>query len=69
MSDAASETSASPASPPPPFVESDAGRTELPYDEGKVPLYVALVWVAFIVAYFVGVLTLVLPDLRAWMGR
>ena len=66
MSDVGSEA---PKGSEPTFVESDGGKTRLPYDNGGLPFYVALAWVAFIVAYFVGVMTLVLPDLRAWMAH
>ena len=65
MTDSASEASEK----DPPFVESDQHRTRLPYDVGGVPLYVALPWVAFIIAYIVVMSIVALPDLRAWLGR
>jgi len=52
-----------------PFVEDDASQTLLPYDNGGVPLYIALAWVTFIVTYIVVVFLVVIPDLRAWLGH
>ena len=54
---------------PRPFVEDDSRATELPYDKGGVPLYIALAWAAFIVAYITVMSMVALPDLRAWLGR
>jgi hypothetical protein len=70
MSVVESETAEkSPEGSPPPFVESETAETLLPYDKGGVPIYVAVAWVGIIIAYVTGVLTLVIPDLRAWMAR
>jgi hypothetical protein len=52
-----------------PFVEDDSHQTELPYDKGGVPLYIALAWAIFIVAYITVMSVVALPDLRAWLGR
>jgi hypothetical protein len=52
-----------------PFVEDDSHQTELPYDKGGVPLYIALAWAVFIVAYITVMSIVALPDLRAWLGR
>jgi len=52
-----------------PFVEDDSHQTELPYDKGGVPLYIALAWAIFIVAYITVMSVMALPDLRAWLGR
>jgi len=51
------------------FVENDASQTLLPYGDGGVPIYIAVAWVAFIVAYGTAIALLILPDLRAWMGQ
>jgi hypothetical protein len=51
------------------FEEHDASQTMLPYGNGGVPFYVAVIWVGFIIAYVTGVVALVLPDLRAWMAN
>ena len=66
MSDSASDPSTEAAAP---FVENDQRRTELPYDKGGLPFYVAIAWVGIIVAYVVVMSVLALPDLRAWIGR
>ena len=51
-----------------PFVEDDSHQTELPYDKGGVPLYIALAWAVFIVTYITVMSVVALPDLRAWLG-
>ena len=51
------------------FVEHDERETQLPYDKGGVPFYIALLWVGFIVAYVVVMAMLALPDLRAWLKQ
>jgi hypothetical protein len=50
------------------FVEHDDRATLLPYDKGGVPIYIALLWVAFIITYIVVMTLVALPDLRSWMG-
>ena len=65
MTGSESKTSAEEASRP--FVEDDAHPTDLPYDKGGVPLYIALAWAAFIVAYITVMSMVALPDLRAWL--
>jgi hypothetical protein len=52
-----------------PFVEDDAHQTELPYDKGGVPIYIAIAWAAFIITYITVMSIIALPDLRAWLGR
>lgn len=52
-----------------PFVEDDRKRTRLPFDNGRVPFYIAILWVGFIVAYVTVMSLLALPDLRHWMAR
>jgi hypothetical protein len=52
-----------------PFVEDDSHPTELPYDKGGVPLYIALAWAVFIVTYITVMSMVALPDLRDWLGR
>jgi hypothetical protein len=52
-----------------PFVEDDTHRTELPYDKGGVPIYIALAWAGFIIAYIAVMSMIALPDLRAWLAR
>jgi hypothetical protein len=66
MTGSESKTSADDARP---FVEDDAHQTQLPYDKGGVPLYIALAWAAFIVAYITVMSMVALPDLRAWLGH
>ena len=51
------------------FVESDERETNMPYDKGGVPVYIAILWVGFIVTYVVVMSLLALPDLRAWLAR
>lgn len=69
MTDSESEASAKGPAKSLPFVESDAARTELPYDNGGVPIYIALAWVAFIITYLVVMSVVALPDLRAWLAH
>jgi len=66
MSDAESESrGAGEASAP--FTEADHRETPMPYGEGGVPFYIAVLWVAFIVTYIVFMSFVALPDLRAWI--
>lgn len=51
-----------------PAVESDDRPTRFGYGDGGVPLYVGLVWVAFIVCYLVVMSVVALPDLLAWIS-
>jgi hypothetical protein len=62
MSSAGSE----PTGDLPPFEESESRRTRLDYDAGGVPIYVAVLWVVFLVSYVVYMLIYGLPDLTAW---
>ncbi len=48
------------------FVERDDKATELGYGDGGTPLYIGILWVAFIIAYIAVMVWLALPDLRAW---
>jgi len=66
MSDAASDQA---KAEPEPFIERDDRETLLPYDKGGVPLYVALLWVGFIIAYIVVMSLVALPDLKSWMAH
>ncbi len=50
------------------FTEDDRRETLLPYGDGGVPFYVAVLWAAFIVVYIVFMAVMALPDLRAWMA-
>ena len=59
-SDAASETR---------FIERDDKETELGYDTGGVPFYVAVLWALLIVAYLVVMFTLQMPDFLAWQKQ
>lgn len=52
----------------PAFVESDREATELPFDKGGVPIYIAIVWVVFLAAYVIYMVTYALPDFSAWGG-
>jgi hypothetical protein len=63
MSDGASKPSDEP------FVEHDDRETIMPYDKGGVPVYIALLWVAFIITYIVVMSLVALPDLRSWMAH
>lgn len=49
-----------------PFVESDDAATAMTYDHGKVPLYVAAVWLVLLISYAIYMVSLALPDLSAW---
>ncbi len=70
MKDAASDVPTTRASDShAPFVESESHKTRLPYDDGGVPLYVAVAWAAFIVAYITIMSTVMLPDLLAWLSN
>ncbi len=51
------------------FVEDDGRETSMPMGHARVPIYIALAWVGFIVAYVVVMSVLALPDLRAWLSR
>lgn len=65
MSDAASEHGTKDE----PFVERDDRETILPYDKGGVPVYIALLWVGFIITYIVVMSLVALPDLRSWIAH
>lgn len=65
MSDSGSDRVPAPAEPER-FVEQDHEETRLGYGDGKVPFYIVLAWVLFLVAYVVAMSLLALPDLRAW---
>ena len=52
-----------------PFVERDDRETVIPYDKGGVPIYIALLWVGFIITYIVVMSLIALPDLRAWINH
>jgi hypothetical protein len=49
------------------FVERDDAETPLPFGSGGVPLYIAVLWVGFVIAYVTVMSLLALPDLRAWL--
>jgi hypothetical protein len=51
------------------YVEHDERETRLSYGGGKVPLYVGLLWLVFILTYVGVMVALALPDLRAWSSR
>ena len=50
------------------FVEYDDQQTELGYDSGGIPLYILILWIAFIGVYIVAAATLTFPDLFEWIG-
>jgi hypothetical protein len=52
-----------------PFIERDDRETTMAYDTGRIPLYIVVAWVCFIVAYVVVMAIVALPDLRAWMAH
>ncbi len=58
------------SAPPPgdkPFLEQDGEKTVIPYDKGGLPIYIALAWVGFIIAYVTVMSLVALPDLKAWL--
>ena len=69
MTDSASDAPGSAREPTGSFVENDSARTQLPYDRGGVPIYIALAWVAFIITYVVVMSLVALPDLRSWLEQ
>jgi hypothetical protein len=64
-----SESESKPENQEESFVEGDERETMLGYGEGKVPWYVAVVWVGFILTYAAVMAVLALPDFRAWASR
>jgi hypothetical protein len=48
------------------LVESEDRGTEMTYDRGGVPLYVAVAWVTFLVVYVIYMVIYGLPDFSAW---
>lgn len=52
----------------PAFIESDHAETEMPFDKGGVPLYVAIVWVIFLACFVTYMVFYALPDFSAWGG-
>jgi hypothetical protein len=66
---AASKEAAPPVDVERPFVEEDSTKTVIPYDKGGLPIYIALAWVAFIIAYVTVMSIVALPDLKAWLSR
>lgn len=49
------------------FVETDDKATRFTYDKGGVPLYVALIWITFLVCYVVYMVKYALPDFTLWL--
>lgn len=49
-----------------PYKEYDQHPTQLGFDRGGVPLYVALIWVVFLASYVAYMVVYGLPDLTAW---
>ncbi|MEQ8276021.1 MAG: hypothetical protein RMA76_22175 [Deltaproteobacteria bacterium] len=50
------------------FTEHEADRTNMTFDNGGVPLYVALIWVVFLASYVAYMVVYGLPDFSAWSG-
>lgn len=48
------------------FQESDAAETEMGYDEGGLPIYIAALWVTFLVTYVIYMVYYALGDISAW---
>ena len=48
--------------------EPDQERVKIGYGDGGVPLYVGLIWVAFIISYFVFMAIFALPDFLSWFS-
>jgi hypothetical protein len=51
------------------IAEHDDRETQLGYGEGRVPFYVAIIWLAFILSYGAIMFVLALPDFQAWSSR
>ena len=56
----------SPALEGEPFLESDEAETALPYDHGKLPWWVTLVWMSLFVGLGLYTANLYIPDLFRW---
>ena len=50
------------------FVEHEHAATEMGYDHGKIPRYVATVWVIALLSFAAYMIKYALPDLGAWGG-
>ncbi len=48
------------------FAESDYRETKMDYDDGQVPLYVVVAWVALLVGFVGYMVVYALPDLSTW---
>ncbi len=48
------------------FAESDYHETKMDYDDGQVPLYVVVAWVALLLGFVGYMVVFALPDLSAW---
>ncbi len=48
------------------FTEHENAPTTMAYDNGGVPMYVAIVWVLFLASYVAYMVVYGLPDLSAW---
>jgi hypothetical protein len=48
------------------FTEYEQSETELPFDKGGVPVYVALIWVGFLAVYVIYMVMYALPDYSLW---
>ena len=48
------------------FKESEHQPTQMTYDKGGIPFYIAIAWVVFLIAYVVYMVVYGLPDLAAW---
>lgn len=51
------------------FTEHDHKETQLGYGDGRVPFYVAALWVLFIGSYLTIMVVLALPDFQLWSSR
>lgn len=48
------------------FIERDDGETEMDFDDGGVPFYVAIVWIIFLTSFMAYMAVYALPDWSAW---
>ncbi len=48
------------------FLESEHRETTMTYDHGKLPWYVAVVWLVALVGFATYMVTYALPDLGLW---
>ena len=50
------------------FVESDTAETSMTFGEGRVPFYIALIWIVSMISFASFIFVYALPDLVSWFG-